>query len=86
MLAAIKFWALAHLLVRGDLAGLILFGSFLAWAVFDRISVKRRNAPGPLGARQGGLSGDIAVLVVGVVAYGLMAKWGHTYLIGVPIM
>ncbi len=33
MLAAIKFWALAHLIANGDLASIILFGSFLAYAV-----------------------------------------------------
>ena len=44
MLAATKIWAFAHLLVNGSLADVILFGSFLAWAVADRISMKRRTA------------------------------------------
>ncbi|GAH13695.1 unnamed protein product, partial [marine sediment metagenome] len=49
MLLGIKIWAFAHLLANGDLASMVLFGSFLAYAVFDRISVKRRVAPaGPL--------------------------------------
>jgi uncharacterized membrane protein len=43
MLAGVKLWALAHLLANGDLGSIILFGSFLAWAVFDRISLKRRG-------------------------------------------
>ncbi len=47
MVTAVKFWALAHLLSNGDLGGMILFGSFLAWAVIDRISLKKR---GDLGA------------------------------------
>ena len=42
MLVAVKIWALAHLLSNGDLGSIILFGSFLGWAVYDRISVKRR--------------------------------------------
>src|SRR5450830_691960 len=42
MLSGVKLWAAAHLLVNGDLGSIILFGSFLAWAVFDRISLKRR--------------------------------------------
>ena len=42
MLVAIKIWALAHLLANGDAGGMLLFGSFLAWAVFDRIAVKKR--------------------------------------------
>ena len=32
-LTAIKLWAVAHLLVNGDLASLILFGGLLIWAV-----------------------------------------------------
>jgi hypothetical protein len=40
MLLAVKIWALAHLLVNGDLASVLLFGGFLAWAVVDRISEK----------------------------------------------
>ena len=84
-LAAVKIWALAHLLVRGDLASVILFGSMLAYAVFDRISVKRRNALGPLGAATGGAKGDIIAVVAGVIVYALMVMWGHNALIGVAL-
>src|SRR6478752_3496608 len=42
MLAGIKLWAAAHLLANGDLGSIILFGSFLGWAVYDRITLKRR--------------------------------------------
>src|SRR5205823_3058910 len=48
MLVGIELWALAHLLSNGDLGGILLFGSILAWAVFDRITLKRRtDAGGP---------------------------------------
>lgn len=87
MLAAIKIWALAHLLVRGDLAGLILFGSFLAWAVYDRISVKHRaNAGGPLGDTPGTARGDIIVIVVGLALYAFILVVGHAWLIGKPLL
>ena len=46
MLAGIKLWAAAHLLANGDLGSIILFGSFLGWAVFDRISLKHRTDAG----------------------------------------
>ena len=46
-LVAIKTWALAHLIANGDLASIILFGSFLAYAVYDRIALKRRPADRP---------------------------------------
>src|SRR5450631_3325391 len=42
MLAAVKLWAFAHLLANGMLADVLLFGGFLAWAVLDRISLKKR--------------------------------------------
>ena len=86
MLAAVKLWALAHLLVNGDLGSIVLFGSFLAWAVYARISLKTREAYGPLGKRTGGLAGDIAVVVVGLGLYAAMTVWGHARLIGVPLI
>ena len=84
MLVAIKIWALAHLLANGDLGGLLLFGSFLAWAVFDRIAVKRR---GDLGApRQPAFtSADAVAVIAGTVAYVAML-FLHPYLIGVPVL
>jgi uncharacterized membrane protein len=82
MLVGIKSWALAHLLANGDLGALLLFGAFLAWAVYDRISAKRR---GDLGApRSNFATGDVIALVVGSAAYAAMF-WLHPKLIGVPI-
>ncbi|MBX9740563.1 MAG: NnrU family protein [Beijerinckiaceae bacterium] len=86
MLVGVKLWALAHLIANGDLASLILFGSFLAWAVYDRISVKKRGALGPLGGARGGLKGDIIVVAVSLVLYVVMLKWGHAWLIGVRLI
>lgn len=87
MLAAIKVWALAHLLVRGDLAGVALFGSFLAWAVYDRISVKHRaNARGPLGNAPGTARGDVIVVVAGLALYAFTIVIGHAWLIGKPLL
>lgn len=83
MLAGIKLWAFAHLLANGDLASLILFGSFLAWAVVDRISVKRRVALGPLGAKTGGLTGDLIAIGGGTAVYLFLLLGGHQWLIGV---
>jgi uncharacterized membrane protein len=84
MLVAIKIWALAHLLANGDLGGILLFGSFLAWAVYDRIAVKRR---GDLGAPRVSsfTPADGVNLLVGTVAYVAM-MFLHPYLIGVSVM
>lgn len=87
MLVAIKTWALAHLLVNGDLAGIVLFSSFLLFAVYDRISLKRRtNGLGPLGTKTGGLAGDITVVLGGLAFYVFMLTWGHPHLIGKPLL
>jgi uncharacterized membrane protein len=81
MLVAVKLWALSHLLVNGDLGSMLLFGALLAWAVYDRVAVKRRGDAGaPPVARFGG--NDLIVLVLGTVAY-LAVMWLHESLIGV---
>lgn len=86
MLAAVKIWAFAHLLANGDLGSIVLFGSFLAWAIYDRISVKQRAALGPLGERRGGVGGDVAAIAIGVALWAFMLYWGHALLIGVPLL
>jgi uncharacterized membrane protein len=83
MLVAVKIWALAHLLANGDAGGMLLFISFLAWAVFDRIAVKRRGDAGA--SRLNAFTGADAVdLAIGTVAYGAMILL-HPYLIGVAV-
>ncbi len=83
MLAGLKLWALAHLISNGDLGSLALFGSFLAFGVYDRISVKRRATLGPLGAREGNLAGDVIVVGLGLLLYGYLLTGGHEAVIGV---
>jgi uncharacterized membrane protein len=80
MLVAIKIWALAHLLANGDLASVLLFGTFLVWAVFDRISVKRRVAPIPA---TGPVFNDAIAIVAGLVVYALFVWRLHAWLFGV---
>jgi uncharacterized membrane protein len=84
MLVAIKIWALAHLLINGDAGGMLLFGSFLAWAVFDRIAVKRR---GDLGAPRIDhfTRADGIAVGAGTIAYVAMI-FLHPVLIGVSVL
>ncbi|MCG6857029.1 MAG: NnrU family protein [Salaquimonas sp.] len=82
MLLAVKIWAFAHLLVNGDLASIILFGAFLAWAVWNRIAVKRRGAPIPA---SGPVINDVIAIAAGLVLWGLFIWKVHEWLIGVPI-
>ena len=84
MLVGVKIWALAHLLVNGDAGGMLLFGSFLAFAVYDRISVKRRGDPGAAAA-QGFTLADALALGVGTIAFVAMI-FLHPYLIGVRVI
>jgi len=86
MLAGVKLWAAAHLLANGDLGSIILFGSFLGWAVFDRISLKRRSDAGAPAIPVGGWGNDLIAVAVGILAYLALAFAFHPVVIGVPIM
>jgi uncharacterized membrane protein len=86
MLAGIKLWAFGHLLANGDLGGIILFGSFLAWAVFDRISLKHRSDAGAPPIPVGGVTNDVIAVVVGITAYLALAFAFHPVVIGVPVI
>lgn len=81
-LVALKLWALSHLLVNGTVADVVLFGSLLAWAVVDRISLKRRESRDPPLALKSPAN-DVILLVLGLVTYVLFVKWLHLAWIGV---
>jgi uncharacterized membrane protein len=86
MLAGVKLWAAAHLLANGDLGSIILFGSFLGWAVFDRISLKRRTDAGGPPIPVGGWGNDAIAVAVGIVVYLALAFAFHPVVIGVPVV
>jgi uncharacterized membrane protein len=83
MLAAVKFWAFAHLLANGLLADVLLFGAFLAWAVVDRISLKRRSVPQVPRTAPAGPWNDVIAVVLGLAIYALTIGWAHVRLFGV---
>jgi len=85
MLIATIFWSAAHLLANGRLSDMLLFGSFLLWALLDLFSMSRRNARPVPGAPAGGIN-DLIVLVGGLVFYGLFIFWLHAWLTGVPLL
>jgi uncharacterized membrane protein len=82
MLIGVKLWAAAHLLANGDLGGIILFGSILAWAGYDRITLKRRSDPGAPPIPAGGSTNDVIAVVVGTALYLLLGLYFHPYVIG----
>ena len=85
MLTGVKLWAAAHLLANGDLGSIILFGSFLGWAVFDRISLKHRADSGSPPIPVGGPGNDLIAVAVGIVAYLALGFAFHPVVIGVPV-
>jgi uncharacterized membrane protein len=85
MLAAVKFWALAHLLSNGSLADVLLFGSFLGWAIWDRISLKRRPQQ-PIAAAPASRFNDLIAVIAGLALYGLFILWAHRRLFGVALL
>jgi uncharacterized membrane protein len=88
MLAGVKIWAFAHLLANGDLGSILLFGSFLVWAVLARISAKRRDVAAQHGgtAAPAGWRNDILAVAIGVAVYLAFVFWLHPWLIGVPVL
>ena len=85
MLVAVKTWAFAHLLSNGTLADVLLFGGFLAWAVADRISLKRRQ-PEPNIHTVPKIMYDVLAMVAGLALYAAVLGWLHRWLIGVPLI
>ena len=86
MLSSVKTWAFAHLLVNGDLGGIVLFGSFVLWGGYARVAAKRRGDVGA-GAKPApaGWTNDIIVVVIGTVVFLALGYWFHPYVIGLPV-
>lgn len=83
MLLGVKVWAFAHLLANGNLADLILFGSFLAWAIVCFSASRRRDRIAGTRYVAGTMAGTLATLLVGLAAWAVFALWLHERWIGV---
>ncbi|MDX5336678.1 MAG: NnrU family protein [Marinobacter sp.] len=79
---SVFYWALAHLLANGMLHDVLLFGSFLAWAIADRISMKRRTQR-PIATLPATKANDTIAVVGGLAAYVVMVLWVHQWAFGV---
>jgi uncharacterized membrane protein len=78
MLAAVQFWALAHLLVNGDLGSMLLFGGVLAWGIVARTRQGKATR-----VKAAWSLGDTFAVIGGIVAWAAMLLWLHPILIGV---
>jgi uncharacterized membrane protein len=83
MVLAVKTWALAHLLANGTLAHIVLFGSFLAWAVLDFIPARKRDRINNVQYPAGKSSNTLMAVVIGSIAWAVFAFWLHGLWIGV---
>ena len=82
MLVGVKTWAVAHLISNGDLGSILLFGSFLLWAGYDRMTLKHRADAGAPTIPTGGHRNDIIALVVGTVLYVVLGLVFHPLVVG----
>jgi uncharacterized membrane protein len=83
MVLGVKLWALAHLLANNTLADVLLFGSFLVWAVLCFRAARQRDRAGQVIYPAGRLAPTLMCLVVGLVAWAGFAFWAHGAWIGV---
>ncbi|MDI1340254.1 NnrU family protein [Polaromonas sp.] len=83
MVLGVKVWALAHLLANGNLAHVVLFGSFLVWAVLSFRAARGRDRAAGTVYPAGTAAGTGITVVVGAAAWAVFAFWAHGYLIGI---
>jgi len=86
MFAGIKIWAFAHLLANGRLSDLLLFGTFLLWAVAGFGLSRRRDRSAGLHYPAGTVSGTGMTLVAGSALWIVFGLWLHPVLVGVPAL
>ena len=86
MVLAVKVWALAHLLANGNLAHVVLFGSFLVWAIFDFRAARQRDRAAGTQYFPGTTGATGITVAVGVGTWIAFALWLHGLLMGVRPM
>jgi uncharacterized membrane protein len=83
MILSVKIWALAHLLANGTLADLLLFGSFLVWAVLDFSSSSKRDRAAATVRAPGATANTVLTVALGSALWLAFLYWLHAWLIGV---
>lgn len=71
-LMAVKIWTVAHLLVNGDLASIILFGGMLAWAIGSVILINKSEPDWPR-PEPGDAKKDILLVVITLIMFSVVA-------------
>ena len=83
MVLSVKLWALAHLLANGSLADVLLFGSFLVWAVLNFRAARARDRLAGSPELPSSAAGSVLALALGLLVWGGFAFWAHGWLFGV---
>jgi len=83
MVLSVMAWAVAHLLVKNTLAGLLLFGSFGVWAALSFQAARQRDKAGGVAYAPGRLVPTLITFVVGAAAWAAFSRWGHGAWLGV---
>ena len=78
MVLGVKVWALAHLLANGTLAHVVLFGSFLAWAVWNFIASRKRDRADGVQYPPGRAGASVCALAA------RLADWGEAVWLASP--
>lgn len=68
MLTGAIVWAVAHLLVNGDVPSLVLFGGLGLWAITSMILINRAE-PAPQPYNEGSVQGDVRLFVISAVVF-----------------
>ena len=80
---SVKLWAFAHLLSNGNLADVLLFGGFLAWAILSFTAARKRDRAAGKVYPAGTMQGTVVSVIAGLAIYAAFVMGLHTWLIGV---
>lgn len=83
MVAGVKIWAFSHLIANGTLADVLLFGSFMIWAIASFASARRRDRREGRTRAVGKIRNDAIAVVIGLVAWFVFAMHAHVALFGI---
>ena len=83
MVLGVKVWAFAHLLANNTLADVLLFGSFLVWAVLNFRAARQRDRVDRVSYSPGTTGGTVKAVLAGVVVWAVFGLWLHGWLFGV---
>lgn len=83
MMVSVKLWAAAHLLANGNLAHVLLFGTFLIWSVLVFMAARKRDVRDSIRYSQGTTGATGITVALGVAIWIGFTLWLHGLLIGV---